>query len=183
MKSGALLCAALAASAFVVHAAPSSWPAFRGPNSSGVSTDAKPPVKIGPTNLVVWKIQVPWSPSSPCIWDDRLFLTTFADGELQTRCYQRSDGKLAWTRGLKPEKLEMYHGTESSPAASTPATDGERVVVYFGSFGLLCYELNGKELWRHPLPMALSLGGYGTATSPLISGNLVLVRRERDEGS
>jgi outer membrane protein assembly factor BamB len=183
MKSGALLSAALAASAFVIHAAPSSWPAFRGPNSSGVSTDAKPPVKIGPTNLVVWKIQVPWSPSSPCIWDDRLFLTTFADGELQTRCYQRSDGKLAWTRGLKPEKLEMYHGTESSPAASTPATDGERVVTYFGSFGLLCYDLNGKELWRHPLPMALSLGGYGTATSPLISGNLVLVSRDRDEGS
>ena len=48
------------------------------------------------------------------------FLTAFADGELQTRCYQRTDGKLAWSRGLKPDKLETYHRTESSPAMATP---------------------------------------------------------------
>jgi hypothetical protein len=70
---------------------------------------------------------------------------------------------------VKPEKLEMFHSTESSPAASSPATDGERVVSYFGSFGLVCYDLAGKELWRYALPMALSLGGYGTATSPLLA--------------
>jgi len=29
----------------------------------------------------------------------------------------------------------------------------------------------------------LSLGGYGTATCPLIAGNLVVVIRDRDEGS
>jgi len=145
MKSRALLYVGMAASVLAVHGAAPSWPAFRGPNSSGVLADAKPPIKIGPTNLVLWKIQVPWSPSSPCIWDDQIFLTTFADNELQTRCYQRADGKLAWSRGLKPDKLEIYHGTESSPAASTPATDGERVVSYFGSFGLICYDSKGNE--------------------------------------
>ncbi len=159
------------------------WPAFRGANCSGVAPDAKPPVRISPTNSVLWKIQVPWSPSSPCIWDDQIFLTTFADNELQTRCYGRGDGKLVWSRGLKVDKLEMYHSTESSPAASTPATDGERVVSYFGSFGLVCYDRKGNELWRHPLPVALSLGGYGTATSPLIAGHLVVVSRDRDEAS
>jgi outer membrane protein assembly factor BamB len=131
----------------------------------------------------LWKIQVPFSPSSPSIWGDHLFLTTFADNELQTRCYQRPDGKLAWSRGIKPDKLEMFHSTESSPAASTPATDGHCVVSYFGSFGLVCYDFNGKELWRHPLPMALSLGGYGTATSPMIAGKLVIVNRDRDNAS
>src|SRR5437867_7022017 len=103
MKSAALFSLIVAAAASAVHAATPSWPAFRGPNSSGVAADATPPVKISPTNSVLWKIQVPWSPSSPCIWDDQLFLTTFADGELQTRCYQRKDGKLAWSRGLKVE--------------------------------------------------------------------------------
>lgn len=126
---------------------------------------------------------MPWSPSSPCIWGEQLFLTAFADNELQTRCYQRRDGKLAWSRGVKPDKLEMFHSTESSPAASTPATDGERVVSYFGSFGLVCYDLQGKELWRHPLPTALSLGGYGTSTCPQIAGNLVVVSRDRDDAS
>src|SRR5438874_7258232 len=183
MKFRALLSVGIAASALVVQGATSSWPGFRGPNSSGVSANAKPPIKIGPTNLVLWKIQVPWSPSCPCVGDDQIFLTTFADNELQTRCYQRADGKLAWSRGVKPDELEMYHSTESSPAASTPTTDGKRVVSYFGSFGLICYDRKGNELWRHPLPVALSLGGYGTATSPLMAGSLVVVSHDRDEGS
>jgi outer membrane protein assembly factor BamB len=148
-----------------------------------VATDATPPINISPTNSVSWKIEVPWSPSSPCIWGDQLFLNTFVDQELQTRCYRCQDGKLAWSRGFKPEKLEMFHSTESSPAATTPATDGQRVVSYFGSFGLVCYDLKGNELWRHPLPVALSLGGYGTASSPVIGGNLVVVSCDRDQQS
>ena len=183
MKPTALCFSLLIAALNVVHGATPAWPAFRGANCSGVAADAKPPIQISATNLVRWKISVPFSPSSPCIWGDQIFLTTFADDELQTRCYQRADGKLAWSRGVKPDKVEMYHQTESSPAASTPATDGKRVVSYFGSFGLICHDPKGKELWRHPLPMALSLGGYGTATSPLIAGELVVVSRDRDEGS
>src|SRR5215471_20091922 len=129
MKSEALLCLiALSGAAFSIDAATPAWPAFRGPNSSGVSADAKPPIRIGPTNSVLWKIQVPWSASSPCIWGEELFLTTYADSELQTRCYQRRDGKLVWSRGIKPDKLETYHRTEGSPATSSPAGDGERVV-------------------------------------------------------
>ena len=183
MKPYVLTCLIAGGAAFVAPGATSTWPAFRGQNCSGVSAQAKPPVKIGPTDSVLWKIPVPWSVSSPCIWGEELFLTTYADNELQTRCYSRTDGKLAWCRGIKPDKLEMYHRTESSPATSSPSLDGERVVSYFGSYGLICYDHKGNELWRHPLPVALSLGGYGTATSPLIAGNLVVVSRDRDEGS
>jgi outer membrane protein assembly factor BamB len=167
----------------VVRGSTPAWPAFRGPNSSGVSSDAKPPIKISPTNSVLWKIQVPWSGSSPCIWGDEIFLTTFDEGELQTRCYQRNDGKLLWSRGPKPDKLETYHRTESSPATTSPAIDAEHVVSYFGSFGIICYDHKGKELWRHPLPVALSLGGYGTSASPLIAGNMVVVIHDMDDRS
>ncbi|HTL58033.1 MAG TPA: PQQ-binding-like beta-propeller repeat protein [Candidatus Limnocylindrales bacterium] len=183
MRHSVLFCLLAATAASTLSAATPAWPAFRGPNCSGVATDAKPPVQISPTNSVLWKIQVPWSPSSPCIWGDQLFLTTFADNELQTRCYERGDGKLVWSRGLKADKLEMFHSTESSPAASTPATDGRHLVSYFGSFGLVCYDLHGKELWRYPLPLALSLGGYGTATCPMIAGHLAIVSRDRDDAS
>jgi outer membrane protein assembly factor BamB len=183
MKLAALLSVIVAAAAFVAEGATPAWPGFRGPNSSGVADAATPPIQISPTNSVLWKIQVPWSPSSPCIWDDQIFLTTFSDAELQTRCYHRQDGTLAWSRGLKPDKLETFHSTENSPAATTPATDGRRVVSYFGSFGLICYDPKGAELWRHPLPVALSGGGYGTTASPLIAGNLVVVNRDQDEGS
>ena len=161
----------------------SNWPQFRGPNASGVSDNAKPPIQIGPTNAVRWQVDVPWSPSSPCVWENQIFLSTFADGELQTRCYDRETGKLLWTQRIKPDKFETYHGTEGSPAASTPATDGKRVVSYFGSFGFICYDLKGKELWRHPLPIADSGGGFGTGTSPIIAGNLVVLNRDQNQGS
>jgi outer membrane protein assembly factor BamB len=173
----------VAAAVCAADGATPSWPGFRGLNSSGVAADAKPPIDISPTNSVLWKAQVPWSPSSPCIWGDQIFLTTFSDGELQTRCYDRQNGALAWSRGVKPDKLESFHSTESSPAVPTPATDGRRLVSYFGSFGLICYDLQGNELWRHPLPLGLSAGGYGTASSPLIAGNLVVINRDQNEGS
>src|SRR2546425_13204857 len=116
----AVLLDVCAATAISAEARPvSNWPQFRGPNSSGVARDAKPPVKISPTNGVVWSIDVPWSPSSPCVWRDRIFLTTFADGQLQTRCYDASDGRQLWSRGVKPDALETFHNTEGSPAAST----------------------------------------------------------------
>ena len=159
------------------------WPEFRGANCSGVSATARPPIKISPTNGVKWKVEVPWSPSSPCVWGDRILLTTYSDGELQTRCYSTKDGALVWSKGIKPEKLETFHRTEGSPAASTPATDGRHVVCYFGSFGLVCYDFAGKEVWRHPLPLALSGGGFGTGTSPIIFHDRVLLNRDQDQNS
>ena len=74
------------------------WPQFRGPNGAGVSEDAKPPVAFGPGSNQLWKTSVPPGASSPCIWQDRIFLTAFEGGKLQTLCYQRSDGKLLWKR-------------------------------------------------------------------------------------
>src|SRR5690349_16489525 len=102
-----------------------SWPSFRGPNSSGVSESARPPIKFGTNENVAWKIAVPGSPSSPCVSSDRIFLTVFAGGKLQTHCYRARDGKLLWSRDAEAKKLEEFHATEGSPAASTPATDGK----------------------------------------------------------
>ncbi len=83
--------------------------------SPALPPKARPPINISPSNSVLWKVPVPWSPSSPCIWDDQIFLTTYSNGELQTRCYRRHDGSLAWTRGLKPDKLELLsHHREQS---------------------------------------------------------------------
>lgn len=159
------------------------WPQFRGPNSSGVAPDATPPVRISPSDGVLWKVAVPWSPSSPSVYGDRLFLATYHEGELQTRAYSCVDGRLLWTHGVQPERLEVFHRSDGSPAAATPANDDRRIVSYFGSFGLICYDLDGKELWRHPLPVALSGGGFGSGTSPVIAGDRVLVNRDQDQGS
>lgn len=155
------------------------WPQFRGPNAAGISESATPPTEIGPDNNQLWKVTVPSGSSSPCVWDDRIFLSAFEDGKLWTLCLQRSDGKLLWKRDAKAKQIEEFHPTEGSPASATPATDGERVVSYFGSCGLICYDFEGKELWRHELPTAVTSGSFGSGGSPFIAKGLVFVNRDQ----
>jgi len=165
-----------------VSGAESWWPQFRGPNSSGVAESATPPVEFGPGTNQIWKTSVPSGASSPCIWGDWIFLTAFENGGLRTQCYQRSDGTLLWSSDAHAGALEEFHPEEGSPAASTPVADGKRVVVYFGSCGLICYDVKGKELWRHTLPVAQTSGGFGSGTSPVIAGGLVIVNRDQIRG-
>lgn len=163
----------------VLAAADGWWPQFRGPNCSGVSATAQPPAAFAPGSNQLWKVSVPTGPSSPCVWGDRIFLTGFADGKLQTLCYQRKNGALLWKRDFPAKELEEFSSTEGSPAASTPTTDGKSVVSYFGSCGLVCYDLNGKELWQHAMSVAQTAGSFGSGGSPLIAGGLVLVNRDQ----
>ncbi|MSU50823.1 MAG: pyrrolo-quinoline quinone [Opitutus sp.] len=169
----------VACSATAAESSTPNWPQFRGENGTGVAADARPPVKIGPTEGVLWSVEVPWSPSSPSVWADRIFLTTFHDGQLETRCHDRTTGRLLWARGIKSENTEEFHRQDGSPAASTPATDGRHVVSYFGSFGLICHDVDGNELWRHPLPLAQSGGKFGSGTSPIIVHQHVLLNRDQ----
>src|SRR5687767_1238078 len=145
---------ALAVNLIAATFAAPAWPQFRGPNGSGVAEDSKPPQKFGLAENVLWQIDLPYSPSSPCIWEDHIFIATFDQGKLQVRDYRRSDGENRWARGFSAPAFEEYHKTEGSPAASTPVTDGRVVVTYFGSFGLICQTLNGGVLWTQSMPPA-----------------------------
>jgi outer membrane protein assembly factor BamB len=154
------------------------WPQFRGPAASGVADDQKPPVKFGPNQNLAWKVSVPPGASSPIVVGDKIFLTAFEDGKLLTLCYSRTDGKELWRADAKAKKIEDFHAVEGSPAASTPASDGKKVVVYFGSCGLICYDFTGKEEWRFDLPTAETDGRFGSGVSPVIADGLVLLARD-----
>jgi outer membrane protein assembly factor BamB len=159
------------------------WPRFRGPGGSGVADDQKPPVEIGPDKNVKWKVAAPGGLSSPVIAGDKLFITAFDGGKLYTVAYRRADGKELWRQEAPAKKIEPYFKTDGSPAASTPATDGQRVVSYFGSCGVFCYDLSGKELWKHEIPMAGILGDFGTGTSPILEDGIVVVLRDERTNS
>src|SRR5262245_1003957 len=107
---------------------PLAWPQFRGPGGSGVAEDQQPPIEIGPDKNVKWKVPAPSGLSSPIVAGDKLAITAFDGGKLYTIAYDRADGKEAWRAEARAEKIEPYHKTESSPAASSPATDGKRIV-------------------------------------------------------
>jgi outer membrane protein assembly factor BamB len=161
---------------------PSPWPQFHGPGGSGVADSEQPPIEVGPDKNVRWKVSAPSGASSPIVIGDKLVLTAFEDGKLYTIAYNRVDGSEAWRAHAPAKELEPYHKTEGSPAASTPATDGERIVSYFGSCGLFCYDLEGKELWHFEMPPAVTMADFGTGVSPLVAdGIAVLVRDEKKE--
>ena len=151
------------------------WPQFRGPDGSGVADkDARPPVEFGDQNLE-WGIDIRPGVSSPVVWDNKMFITGYSEEtkEIQVVCLNRKNGKVIWERSVKPDSIEKYQQGVSSPAQSTPVTDGERVVLYSGSCGLVCYDMNGNLLWKHP--MACNRGYYGNATSPVLSDNKVFL--------
>lgn len=154
------------------------WPQFRGPNGSGVAVGSKPPVNFGPEHNVKWKVPAPSGASSPVIVGDRLFLTAFDAGKLFTIAYSTRNGQELWRAEAPAKSIEAYHKTEGSPAASSVATDGKIVVSYFGSCGLLAYDLSGKELWKFDLPMAKTAADFGTGVSPILVDGLVILQRD-----
>ena len=120
---------------------------FRGPGGSSVADQQQPPTELGPDKNVKWKVTAPSGVSSPIVAGGNVILTAFEDGKLYTVAYPARTAKRLGAEA-PAKQIEPFHKTESSPAASTPATDGERIVSYFGSCGLFCYDLNGKEIWK-----------------------------------
>src|SRR5262245_9992727 len=162
---------------------PLAWPQFRGPNGTGVADGQKPPIEVGPDKNVLWKVPAPEGLSSPIVVGDLLAFTAVADGKLYTVAFRRADGQEVWRTEAPAKKIEKFLKGEGSPAASTPATDGERIVSYFGSCGLFCYDLKGKELWKHELPTAETMADFGTGTSPIIADGLAVLVRDVGNGS
>ena len=143
------------------------WPQFRGPGGLGIAEDAqKLPLEFDQRKNMIWKSEVSKGNSSLCVWGDRIFLTGVSGKNLETVCLDRNSGKILWRQSVTPEKIERVHPI-NSPASPTPTTDGERVFVYFGSYGLLCYDFEGREIWQRTLPPPLSM--YGTAASPIMA--------------
>ena len=65
-------------------------------------------------------------------------------------------------------------------ASATPVTDGERVIVFFGNAGLLCCDLDGKQLWHVDLGTFPTM--HGPAAAPVLYQNLVILIQDQTKG-
>ena len=151
------------------------WPQFRGINCSGIADNNQdPPVSFSNDHNMIWNINLSEGQSSPCIWQDNIFITGFEGEEklLKMYCIDRIGGAIRWQKEISVKEFEKVHAV-SSPANATPATDGERVVFYFSSYGLLCYDFEGEIQWELAMPVPKSQHGMGT--SPIISADLVIL--------
>jgi outer membrane protein assembly factor BamB len=166
-----VLCVALAAGSFT--RAENHWPRWRGPDGTGHTTEMKLPVTWDASS-VVWKTELKGEgQSSPVVWGERIFLTTAVDGGRQriVLCVNRGDGKILWEQTAWTGEPEPTHKMNDR-ASATCATDGERVIAFFGRGGIHCYDFDGKQLWSRDL--GLFEGPWGTAASPVIVDDLVI---------
>ncbi len=152
------------------HTATVNWSQFRGPNGSGVADSFRPPVKVALADAA-WKTTLPTGSSSPVLWGNRIFITGVEGNRLLTIGLDATSGDVQWKRLAPETPLERVHHA-SNPAASTPCADANHVYVYFGSYGLLCYDHDGRERWRQPIPTPQSM--YGVATSPILHHDLLI---------
>jgi outer membrane protein assembly factor BamB len=162
------------------------WPQFRGPNATGVPADDLPlPSEVGPEKNVLWKTELPPGHSSPVLAGDRIYLTAIttekdAEKKLLTLGLDRATGKILWQEEAPHDTLEVVH-TTGSLAQPTPASDGEIVVSFFGSSGLLAYDKDGKLLWQRRLGPYKN--DFGAGSSPILVGDRVILCQDHDQES
>ena len=179
--TGVLLVAVLTGSNTEVTQAADSWTQFRGHNGNGHAIGSKPlPADVGPDKHVVWKSTIPPGHSSPAVHGDRIFLTGVNEESLVTVGLDRATGEVRWTRVARHDGKESIHRV-GSYAQSSPVTDGERVVSFFGSAGLFCYDRNGKDLWS--LRLGPFKNGFGAGSSPIIVDDRVILSQDHDTDS
>ena len=152
------------------------WDQFRGPAGSGVMESAQPPTVIESAHLA-WKTPLPAGLSSPVIYGNQIFITGCDKSRLFTIALNRQDGRELWRRETPEAPLQRVHkaNTHASPSA---LVDAKNVYVYFGSYGLVAYRHNGKELWKRPLEPSKSL--YGASSSPIAYKELLLLVTDDD---
>ncbi|MBP7053796.1 MAG: PQQ-binding-like beta-propeller repeat protein [Phycisphaerae bacterium] len=163
--------------------AKANWSQFRGPNGQGVAQADRIPVQFGPDSNVLWKTAIPPGHSSPVIWGNRVFLTSFDPGdrkELATIAVSCDNGEILWKRVVQAQMEGSFHALNNA-ASSTPVVDDEHLYVYFGTYGLICYDHTGTEVWQRKLDMPPSK--YGVATSPILHKDNVILIEDGDSGS
>ena len=176
LKNIALLFALLIALPLTV-AASDEWSQFRGPNGTGVSETKGLPTEFGPTKNVVWKTELPAGHSSPVLTSNRIFVTAHTKEKLFVICLDRQTGKILWQREV-PRTNRGRLQNVNNPAAPSPVTDGTNVYVFFQEFGMVSYDLAGKELWKLPLgPFNMF---YGFGASPILVDDKVILPVDQD---
>ena len=161
------------------------WPQFRGPNFEGsaAADESGLPEKFSRESGVKWTADMPGpAASTPAVWGDKVFVTsTNVDTQdLEAICLNRETGEVLWKREVG---FGMNRDKRSNFASNSPATDGERVVFFFGTGDLAAFDLDGKPLWQRNI-----VKDYGEfaflwtfSTSPLLYKNkLYLQVLQRD---
>lgn len=147
------------------------WTSFRGPTGIGV-TDQKIPTSWN-NGSILWEKSIAGEGQSSVVEaGNKIFLTASENSgnKRSLLCFSKDKGKLLWQKSIS------YKGEESSHRMNgwctpTPATEGNRVVAFFGPAGMHCFDTDGKKIWE--LQLGDFPGNWGAAASPIIINGIV----------
>jgi outer membrane protein assembly factor BamB len=167
------------------------WPGWRGPTGMGLSDEIGLPVSWGSKGQenILWKaalfpsdrVRRDQNQSSPIVCGDRVLVTVsyWPEGvsekefpEHHVLCFDRTDGHPVWDRAVSPGpwKLTDLRGGYTAP---TPACDGRRIYVAFGSAVVAALDLDGQLLWRKEIVPHDFDVAWGA--SPVVFGDTVII--------
>ncbi len=183
------------------------WPQWRGPQADGVAPRAQPPLHWDAETNIRWRVAIPGQGSAtPIVWQDQVFVLAAVPTTRQAEepplpapdaktrppgnyyefvvtAVDRSSGKIRWTKVVcEAVPHEGQHPTNTYASAS-PATDGKRLIASFGSRGVYCLDLQGNLLWKRNLGQMRTRYGWGEGTSPVISGDSVVINWDHEDPS
>lgn len=184
------------------------WPGWRG-DGRGVSAEKNLPLKWSEEENVKWKTVIPGAGhSSPMVWGNRIFVTTavaedpnvesfrggvFIGGNrakpdksgytYRVICLDTDQGNIQWSRAVIQQDPRTRRHTKNTYASETPTTDGKYVFASFGSAGLYCIDFEGNVIWQRDIGLLRVRRGWGTAASPVLFQNTVIVNCDSDDDS
>jgi len=127
--------------------------------------------------------------SSLILYEDILIVTFDGVDQQYVIALDKATGKILWQRVASEGQPQVKRHLKSSHANPTPVTDGEHLVVSFGSEGLFCYDFAGKLLWRRELGR-LGSGWFfdptyewGFSSSPILHRGKVIVQVDIQKAS
>lgn len=152
-------------------------------SDAGRQTGAGPlPDRLDDPQLLNWRVALDSGHSTPILRGGKIFLTSYRPErkELAVEALDEKSGKQLWRRTIVPEQVEQTHPI-GNPATATPACDGERLFVFFGSAGLFCYDLEGRKLWEQR--MGPFRDEYGAGSSPILLEDKLILNQDHDTES
>ncbi len=168
------------------------WRQFRGTSNNPVAESSNgPPVSfdLKTGENVAWTASLPGrGASSPIVVGGRVFVTASEGRPKQDRlfllAFDTETGRRCWSRRLFATG-QTWVDPFGAVAQNTPASDGQRVVVFYSSNDLACFDLDGNLLWYRALGREhpRTRNDVGMASSPLVEGRLVIVQLENQGDS
>lgn len=159
------------------------WPAFRGPEGSGVSDEVGLPVKWSKTENVRWKAELPGRGlASPVVVGNRVIVTASSGSQqdrLHVLCFDTKTGRKLWERQFKATGSTMTH-PKTSVAAPTPVVDDGKIYALFSSGDLAALDLEGNLLWFRALQLDYPAvhNQLGMAASPIVVQGVLMLPLE-----